>query len=72
MNIFTVPQQYIVYFSSDKCTYCKSVWIIASAEFSQCKCAIVCLLHFVYKEFHEQEIGSCIAHNKYVQKHRMI
>ena len=40
MNILTVPMKInnVVSLSSDKCTYCKSLWIEASAKWPQCKC----------------------------------
>ena len=44
MNILTVPTAilYIVSPSSDICTYCKSLWIKATAKCPQCKCKCIC------------------------------
>ena len=36
MNILTVPKEIVVSLSSDKYTYCKSLWIKASAERPEC------------------------------------
>jgi hypothetical protein len=40
MNILTVPTAIYCCTSYDKCTYCKSLWIKASAKCPKCKCLI--------------------------------
>ena len=40
MNIFTVPIAMYWDTSYDKCTYCKSLWIKASAKCPKCKCKL--------------------------------
>ena len=47
MNIFTVPTTIYCGTSYDKCTYCKSLWIKASAEFSCCFFSCVFSLLFL-------------------------
>jgi hypothetical protein len=46
MNILTVPSEIYerhVSLSSDQCTYCKTLWITASAKRPECKCEFVTL-----------------------------
>ena len=43
MNILSVPTAIYFCTSYDKCTYCKLLWIKASAKCPKCKCKFGCL-----------------------------
>ena len=59
MNIFTVPIAIYCGTSYDKCTYCKSLWMNASAKCPKCKMACGVPVGIKNYRLHNHQVAKC-------------